>query len=234
MTTTNLDVYEAMERLQDVLYLNTKLNEEVIPYYTTTIKYLKELKDHVWKQMTEEEKDVAAKKKAHPVLNVSYASVLQPWVCRLTFMQQSVLLTAVRGPDGIRKNHPIKVLMRWFRRCTLISAFEGRAIDDPYEGGGGSFTGPLHREADGCIDQYVGVYLQHVDELPHHFQLHLMHAAEIIGYKHPNAEISEFWRQFYYALVKDAHLRPESEKEMDRRLGDKKETWLEGEVEVAK
>ncbi|SDF30085.1 hypothetical protein SAMN04488105_116128 [Salipiger thiooxidans] len=29
-------------------------------------------------------------------------------------------------------------------------------------------------------------YLQSLDELPHHFQLHFMHAAEIIGYKHPD------------------------------------------------
>jgi len=32
-------------------------------------------------------------------------SVLQDWVHELTFMQQSVLIAAVRGPDGIRKDH---------------------------------------------------------------------------------------------------------------------------------
>lgn len=56
--------------------------------------------------------------------------VTQEWVHRLPFMQQTVLLTAVRGPDGIRKYHPCKDLLRWFRRCTLISALAVRKLDD--------------------------------------------------------------------------------------------------------
>ena len=43
--------------------------------------------------------------------------VLQPWVLNLTYMQQSVLITSVRGPDGIRKDHVAKLLLRWLRRC---------------------------------------------------------------------------------------------------------------------
>ena len=68
--------------------------------------------------------------------------VLQPWVLNLTYMQQSVLITSVRGPDGIRKDHVAKLLLRWLRRCFLVSAFDGRALTDPVEQGGGSFTGP--------------------------------------------------------------------------------------------
>ena len=60
-------------------------------------------------------------------------SVLQDWVMNLTFMQQSVLLTSLRAPDGIRKDHPVKVLCRWLRRCILISAFDKRPLLDPYE-----------------------------------------------------------------------------------------------------
>lgn len=67
-------------------------------------------------------------------------SVFQPWVEKLTFMQQSVLITAVRGPDGIPKDHIVKVLLRWYRRCILYSAFGHKIITDPYTKGGGSFT----------------------------------------------------------------------------------------------
>ena len=113
------------------------------------------------------------------------ASVLQEWVMALPLMQQTVLIAAVRGPDGIRKDHPTKVLCRWLRRCFLISAFEGVAILDPYDPGGGSFSGPCRTDTVDGLDAAVDLYLRSVDELPHHFQLHFMHAAEILGYKHP-------------------------------------------------
>ncbi len=127
-------------------------------------------------------------------------TVLQPWVCDLSFMQQSVLIASIRGPDGIRKDHPVKVLMRWYRRCVLYSAFEKVIFTSPFTTGGGSFTGPAclpvtedesfkkygkhssHVSWEDVMNDSVDLYLRSVDELPHHFQLHLMHAAEIIGY----------------------------------------------------
>jgi len=164
-------------------------------------------------------------------------SVLQDWTNDITFMMQSVLICAVRGPDGIRKDHPVKVLLRYLRRSFMICAFDSKVRWDPYEEGGGSFTGPLHLhgtgECDGHLDKFVGVYLRHVDELPHHFQLHLMHAAEILGYKHPDLEVAQFWRQLYYAIVSDAHLRIEDEQTMDERLGDVEEQWRAAEIVTA-
>jgi hypothetical protein len=152
-------------------------------------------------------------------------SVLQDWVIALTCMQQSVLITAVRGPDGIKKDHPVKVLLRWFRRCVLLSAFTRSVIDDPYAPGGGSFTGPVDNGICTNLDDAFELYLKSVDELPHHFQLHFMHAAEIIGYKHPNIEIRKWWAGVYYSIVNDAHLYPESMEQMDERLGDNEAAW---------
>lgn len=159
-------------------------------------------------------------------------SALQDWVMELTIMQQSVLMAAVRGPDGISKNHPVKVMLRWYRRCILLSAFEHEVIDNPYTPGGGSFTGPLDPAA--RIETYAHQYLEHVDELPHHFQLHFMHAAEILGYKHPVEKTRLFWYQFYTSIVGDAHLNIESCMQMDRRLGDNEQQWREAEVVVAR
>jgi hypothetical protein len=156
-------------------------------------------------------------------------SVMQEWACDLTFMQQSVLITATRGPDGIRKDHIAKVLLRWFRRCFLYSAFEKKIFIDPYEPGGGSFTGPCETDFSGDLSETVDKYLNTIDELPHHFQLHFMHAAEILGYKHPNKEIRQWWFNFYFKIVEDAHLNIETEKELDYRLGDIREQWAEKE-----
>lgn len=151
--------------------------------------------------------------------------VLQDWVQELTFMQQSVLIAAVRGPDGIAKNHPVKVLCRWLRRSVLLSAFDGAAILDPYRQGGGSFTGPCHSPVVRDLEHAMILYLESVDEIPHHFQLHFMHAAEIIGYKHSDEKVRKWWAECYLKLVNDAHLMPESEERMDYRLGDKEKQW---------
>jgi hypothetical protein len=163
-------------------------------------------------------------------------SVLQDWVCELPYMQQSVLIAAVRGPDTIKKEHIAKRLLRWFRRCTLLSAFDGEALNDPFKAGGGSFTGPLKkdgRDGNDVLTELTKDYLRTIDELPHHFQLHFMHAAEILGYKHPIYWIRRFWNFFYLAIVKDAHLNPEPLEDMDRRLGDRESTWREAEVVTA-
>lgn len=163
-------------------------------------------------------------------------AVMLPWTTELTFMQQSVLITAVRGPDGIRKDHIAKVLLRWYRRCILISAFDKSALPDPYTAGGGSFTGPCNFPSKDNPDIKAALteYFRHVDELPHHFQLHFMHAAEIIGYKHPDKEIRNWWRVAYIRMVNDLHLMPESESAMDSRLSDRVENWLAAEEVTAK
>lgn len=148
--------------------------------------------------------------------------VIQDWVQELTLMQQSVLLTAIRGPDGVAKEHPAKEVLRWFRRCVLLAAFERRPIKSPYLSGGGSFTGPAKRP----LDEIANAYFDAVDELPHHFQMHLMHAAQIIGYKHPDRHhIGDWWLKFYLHYVNALHLEPETEAQLDRRLGDCEAAW---------
>jgi hypothetical protein len=177
--------------------------------------------------------------------------VQQQWVLEIPFMQQSVLIAAVRAPDGIRKNHPVKVLMRWYRRCVLMSAFEQKEYREPYSEGGGSFTGPftvdhataifgneVNKHGGKPLSYYFDamrfVYLDHVDELPHHFQLHLMHAAQIVGVHHTNPDISLWWKQFSHMIVDDAHLHPETDEEMNTRLSDNRDEWRKREVRVAK
>lgn len=75
------------------------------------------------------------------------------------------------------------------------------------------------------MDLLFAQYLQSLDELPHHFQLHFMHAAEIVGYKHPDPTIRLWWNHVYNELARDMHLNPESVEHMDARLGDDEAKW---------
>lgn len=173
---------------------------------------------------------------------------MQAWVNDLNFMMQSVLLTAVRAADGLPKNHVSKLLLRWYRRCVLYSAFESReagrpiVLSRPWTLGGGSFTGPsyegLHpidEEATWrSFDRYVvDKYLASVDEIPHHFHLHLMHAAQIVGYYHSDPVLRAWWNRFYLRCVNDMHLFPESKDAMDKRLGDSEVDWRAAEEVTA-
>lgn len=165
---------------------------------------------------------------------MSRRSVLQGWVEELSMMQQSVLLAAIRGPDGTPKyGGGAKMLLRWYRRCILLSAMDGRVLEDPIEPNGGSFTGPSLEGEDDLdpwqerMQAHVNDYMRQLDQLPHHYQMHFMHAVEIVGYKHPDTYIRDFWRKLYYRLVNDLHLHAETEGELDARLGDNREGWLE-------
>lgn len=169
-------------------------------------------------------------------------SVVQNWVSELTLMQQTVALEIIRGPDGLTKYHKSKYLLRWYRRCVLLSAMDERIMTTPYEHGGGSFTGPSYEvpenfehtpafhlnvnKWENCMWELVNEVIRPADELPHHFYRHMMHGFEVLGYKHPDQRIREFWYHAYCRLVKDMHLTPETEATMDHRLGDSREQWL--------
>lgn len=167
--------------------------------------------------------------------------VTQPWVHELSFMQQAVLLSAVRGPDGHTKYGPVKMILRWYRRCLLLSAFDGIVLERPYIIGGGSFTGPSINKTENTINgftkyngyatwqdamnQQMDEYMQVQDGLPLHFQTHFMHAVEIMGYKHPDIHVREWWNYIYHRFVSAWHLNAETEEELDNRLSDGIEAW---------
>lgn len=159
-------------------------------------------------------------------------SVLQPWVEELSMMQQSVLLSSVRGPDNNSKYGPVKMILRWYRRCILFSALDGEILTDPLENRGGSFTGPSAQDCgvsrkpwEVVMESVVDEYMRVQDSLPFHYQSHMMHAIEIVGYKHPDKRIRDWWCSLYLRLVNALHLHPETAEEMDSRLGDTMEGW---------
>lgn len=167
-------------------------------------------------------------------------STLQDWVMELPLMQQAVLISAIRAPDGMDKFHKAKKLLKFYRRCILVSAFDGRPINNPWEPGGGSFTGPsiqARRVNNGPIEpiedwsvcaemrQVVDDFIDSRDSIPYHAFTHLLHGFQIVGVHHPEDRVLIFWDLVYRRMVNALHLKPESSFEMNKRLSDNIENW---------
>jgi hypothetical protein len=151
-------------------------------------------------------------------------SVQPEWCHELPLQQQSVLLLAARGADNTPKNHPCKPIQIAYRACVFLAGRYGRLLE--WGESADSFMS-LDVFADAFVWQgAVSTFFKYKDELPHHYISHLMHGAEILGYKHPDPRFRARWLDFYLQLVEDLHLKPESMQDMDRRLGDwGREEW---------
>lgn len=136
----------------------------------------------------------------------------------LPIQQQSVLFLAARGPDGIAKSHPCKRVQRAYRATVLKAAKYARCLK--YGEKGDSFMCLAEFANDTIWSAVIEEFFRTADSLPHHFFMHLVHGAEIIGYKHPLPVFRMRWIDFYRVAVKDFHLTAETEKEMDARLSD--------------
>lgn len=145
--------------------------------------------------------------------------VFQDWLFDLTMQQQSVLALACRGPDGIAKFHPTKLLVARYRATVLKAAYLGRPMRVD-EGDDTTFMTLIHFSDDESWGLICRDFFEHVDSLPHHYYMHLMHGAQIAGYKHPMETFRHRWLDFYLDCCHDLHLQPETEKQMDGRLGD--------------
>lgn len=131
-------------------------------------------------------------------------SVLKDWLFDLPYRMQSVLMSSLRGCDTARKDDNSKFITRALRSLILNNA-------DPSN----SFI-----VGDGIPEaKYVKAFLWDLDSYPLHFVMHTIHAAEIIGFKHPDLKLRQWWQDFYKDLVKGLHLNPESEQQLNVRLG---------------
>lgn len=161
-------------------------------------------------------------------LNRIVVSVQPEWCLLLPVQQQSVLLIAARGPDGINKLHPCKAVHRAYRACILVAARKGRMLQWG-ESTGDSFMSLASFSNKNSWAEDVDDFFRGVDSLPHHYYQHLMLGAEILGYKHPDSRFRERWYGFYLRCVENLHLNPETEEEINSRLCDwNREGWNNG------
>jgi hypothetical protein len=143
------------------------------------------------------------------------SGILQPWVAQLELRLQGVLLTVVRGCDTVPKEDPSKDLSRAIRGAMLhthvADATQSRSFIETCE------PEELSR-------RIVEVIKSH-DQLPRHFIMHLIHAIEILGYKYPEDSQRKVWHQGYSLFCHYLHMNPETERQMDQRLGADEETF---------
>lgn len=144
--------------------------------------------------------------------------VMPEWIFRLPYQQQSVLMLGSRGPDGVRKNHPIKILHACYRGCVFKAAYFGRELRNTEQADTFMTRDELTDAA--LWEKHVKSYFDYIDELPHHYHMHLMHGAQIMGYKHPLPLIRTAWNWFYMRACEAMHVHPETEAQMDGRLSD--------------
>lgn len=145
-------------------------------------------------------------------------SVQPEWASRLPLQMQSVMLLAARGPDGVGKFHPCKDVIRAYRACVFLAAKYGRPLK--WGEAADDFMSLDKFADDRQWELIVGDFKREVDNIQHHYLLHLLHGAEILAYKHPEKPFRDRWLYFYNTMVEDMHLRTEAESTMDIRLGD--------------
>jgi hypothetical protein len=149
--------------------------------------------------------------------------VIKGWITRLTFKQQTVLLAAIRGCDGVQREDISKKIVRRYRSVILEDAdgtidatkerYESMSPNDPR-------YVPPHFMNTYVSDLDIKIFLKSMDHYPMHWLFHFLHAVEILGYKHPQVKEREWWHDLYRKMVEALHLNIETEEEMDERLKD--------------
>ena len=139
-------------------------------------------------------------------------SVVHDWVQELTFQQQALLMTAMRGPDACTKHNVAKMIVRYLRGVVLKPAGDWSGFNDN-DFMWGDYSESLFIDA-------MNTFCEEHDEYPHHFIMHLAHCAEVVGYKHPDVRMRFYWGALYRKCCLAFHMKSETEEEMDKRLND--------------
>ena len=129
-------------------------------------------------------------------------SVVQEWLNVCSLKQQTVVLVALRGCDGVSKHDPSKFVVRFLRASVLRDADCESSF--------------MALSADKAINDLSN----DLDMYPMHWLIHFMHACEIVGYNHPLSETRAIFMDIYLRLVAGMHLNPETKNSLDKRLAD--------------
>ncbi len=148
-------------------------------------------------------------------------SILQDWVMELGLRHQGVLVSAIRGCDGVPKDDDSKGLIRALR-CEILNAHCG----DPVKAA--SF---IEKVSQNELARRMTAVTANFDHYPVHFIQHLMAAAEIIGYYDGYCQGNGLmWLSFYELLCKKLHVNPETKEQCDKRLDADEKTFAKAEL----
>ena len=139
-------------------------------------------------------------------------SVLQDWVMTLGLRHQGVLVSAVRGCDPAPKHDPSKTFVRCYRGV-ILNAFSEKAQ---------TFIEHVSHAEE--VIRFTAFRKNH-DHCPLHYVFHLLHAIEIVGYKHPDYATQCRWHAYYRQFCRSLHVNPETEAQLDARLNADEDTF---------
>lgn len=146
-------------------------------------------------------------------------SLFPEWLETLTLQQQAVLMASVRGQDGDRKHTGFKVIASACRASFMRAAHTGH-MPRMGEHLASFMTLSLFKDKDAWAAHVKQTLDDEGDGAILHYYTHLMHAAQILAYKHPDPEFRLRWKLCYDLMVDKLHLNPETEEQMDARLND--------------
>ncbi len=139
----------------------------------------------------------------------------------LGLRHQGVLVSAMRGCDGVPKDDDSKGLIRALR-CEILNAHCG----DPAKAA--SF---IEKVSQNELARRMTAVTSNFDHYPVHFIQHLMAAAEIIGYYDGYCQGNGLmWLSFYELLCKKLHVNPETKEQCDKRLDADEKTFATAEL----
>lgn len=147
-------------------------------------------------------------------------SVVQDWVTDLPLRQQGVLLLALRGPDGARKESPSKPIIRSMRALALNSGRLGVPMEPGETFKGDAFMRNDLNYDNAAWDEASDAFFASIDELPLHFYQHFIHAAAVIGFNYPVPAVRQNWLNFYHRAADKLHFNPETAEQFAYRLRD--------------
>jgi len=133
--------------------------------------------------------------------------VLRDWVIEQPLAIQGTLVTGIRGPDGAPKYCPAKELVQAYRWTVMNNAHAKEHA--------GSFMGDWTGIPS---DEALRAFLKDHDSYSHHWMMHFIHCAEIVGYLHPDNMIRAWWSLFYESMCDAFHMGIETKDQMMRRL----------------
>lgn len=131
-------------------------------------------------------------------------NVLQDWLSDLSWKEQTVLISGIRGPDSAFCPR-LKKVSRWMRSHTLQNADPNHTYMEVED-----FPMPSELE-----DEFEFCTV--------HFATHFVYALEILGYLHPDKHVRTRAESLYCFFVTCVmHFQPETCDQMRRRLVDRK------------
>ena len=145
------------------------------------------------------------------------ASVVRDWVQTASFKQQTVLLSALRGCDGTRKEDPSKPVVRWLRSVTLKSAID---IEDNGDTPPTFDADPTMFMANQLTAAQVKTFIEDLDPYPTHWVWHLAHGLRVIALHHPDEQVATDAAGIWLSIHQAVHVEIEHTAHFEDRLAD--------------